>query len=318
MRAGLALVAGFLVAAAAAITPHAGADTVVYVRGTLGEIPDGDTLLAGAYLGDEIVALDYPAAAGPFSALSDPTFGQSVDIGAANIGALVRSAMADPAGPSPVVIAGFSQGALVVQHAAAALNDDPSIPSETTFIEIANPNAGIFTGSYGHYVPGFDYVPRPLAETRFNVVVVTNEYDAWADPMVPSGNLLAGLNAVMAMAYLHPDAFSSDLSAVPPENITTTVNSQGGTTTTYLVPAQQLPLTMPLRQIGVPGEAVDDLDSALRPIVDAGYARHRPPAAAKSVADRAARGAANASAQPGDSSSRPAATGTSSRRSLRR
>ena len=79
----------------------------------------------------------------------------------------------------------------------------------------------------------------------------------------------------MAMAYVHPVAHFSDLSGVPPQNITSTVNSQGGTYGLYLVPAKQLPLTMPLRQAGVPDEVVDELDANLRPAIDAAYARNR-------------------------------------------
>lgn len=272
----ITIAGGFLLALSMAAT--AGADTVLYARGTSGAVPPVESLLAGAYLGDEVVAVDYPASAGPFSGLGDPTFGQSVEIGAAAIDTQARAVS------GPLVVVGYSLGAMAVQHAATALNDDPSIPSGTTFVEVANPNLGLFAGHYGRYLPGFDYVPRLNSETRFNMVVVTHEYDAWADPVIPSGNLLAGVNAVMAMAYFHPVAHYTDLSAVPPQNITRSVNSQGGTTTTYLVPAVHLPLTLPLRHAGVPDEVVDRVDAVLRPVIDSGYARHRPPAIGKADA----------------------------------
>jgi hypothetical protein len=93
--------------------------------------------------------------------------------------------------------------------------------------------------------------------------------------------LLTDLNALMALAYVHPFAQNADLSAVPPENIHTTANGQNGTTTIYRVPTRQLPLTMPLRQLGVPETVVDGVDSLLRPIIDQGYQdpRPRPPRA---------------------------------------
>jgi hypothetical protein len=134
------------------------------------------------------------------------------------------------------------------------------ISAETTFMMVARPIIGIF-----------DYTPRPLPETRFNTVVVINQYDGFADPIRRPWNLLTVVNAVMALAYVHPFAQNSDLSTVPLENITITTNSQGGTTTTYFVPTPQLPLTMPLRQLWMPHQIVDTIDNALRPIIDAGY-----------------------------------------------
>lgn len=53
-----------------------------------------------------------------------------------------------------------------------------------------------------------------------------------------------------------------------------TTNPGGSTTTTYFVPAQQLPLTQPLTEIGVPAAVTNGLDKALTPMVDAGYRRY--------------------------------------------
>lgn len=110
-----------------------------------------------------------------------------------------------------------------------------------------------------------------MAETRFNTIVVINQYDGFGHSGSRPANLLAGLNAMMGMAYVHPFAQNSDLSTVPEQNITTAVNSAGGTTTTYLVPTQHLPLTQSLRGTVVPDAVVDALDTSLRPIIDAGY-----------------------------------------------
>jgi len=148
---------------------------------------------------------------------------------------------------------------------------------------------------------------------------VSNEYDGFADPIRNPSNLLTVANAVMGIAVVHPFAQNSDLATVPARNITTTVNGQGGTTVTYRVPAQQLPLTKPLRDLGVPGKVVDGIDATLRPIIDSGYqpcprpradVRNPGPAAA---GRRAAR--ATGSVRTGDFSSPRAAAGTSGRRS---
>ena len=243
--------------------PAAQSDTLLLAGGTSGTLGkllppdlfgDAESYLGGAYKDDELSLLDYPASIWPITGLLDPTLGASIRIGTANLAALVRST------PGPIVVFGISQGSIVVQQAQEILNADPMISAETTFMMIARPIIGIF-----------DYTPRPLSETRFNTVVVINQYDGVADPIRRPWNLLTVVNAVMALAYIHPFAQNSDLSTVPLENITITTNSQGGTTTTYFVPTPQLPLTMPLRQLRVPDRIVDTIDDALRPIIDAGY-----------------------------------------------
>jgi hypothetical protein len=261
-------------ATALTTAPAAQSDTLLLAGGTSGTLGkllpaglfgDAESFLGGAYKDDTFSVLDYPASLWPVTGLLDPTLGASIRIGTANLAALARST------PGPISVSGISQGSLVVQQTQEILNADPMISADTTFIMIANPNLGTARGLYGIYIPILNYTPRPLPETRFNTVVVTNQYDGFADPIRRPWNLLTVVNALMALAYVHPFAQNSDLSTVPLENITITTNSQGGTTTTYFVPTPQLPLTMPLRQLRVPDRIVDTIDDALRPIIDAGY-----------------------------------------------
>jgi hypothetical protein len=58
--------------------------------------------------------------------------------------------------------------------------------------------------------------------------------------------------------------------------VSQTSNSQGGTTTTYMVPRKQLPLTRPLQQLGVPAWAVDEIDKLLTPLILTGYSNMTP------------------------------------------
>lgn len=273
----MSAVSGCLLATAPWATADTFAETptVLFTGGTggsLGKLVADDTygtqddFLGGAYRNATFTVVDYPSAMWPVTGPLDVRFGESVAIGAANIETAVRSAS------GPVTVAGVSQGAVAVQSAMLVLNEDPAVPSDTVYVIIADPNLGLFQ-PYGDPLPVLDYVPRPLPETRFNVIVVTNEYDGWADPIADPTNVLTVVNAIMAMTYVHPFAQNSDLTTVPPENISVSVNSQGGVTTTYLVPTKQLPLTMPLRQLGAPDPVVDSIDGALRPIIDAGYAR---------------------------------------------
>ena len=314
--------AAVAVTAALAAGPVASADTLLWTGGTGGSLgsllpPDlfgtPDTFLAGAYVDHQFTVVPYPSGFWPVTGLHDPTLGRSVDIGTTNLVAAATST------PGPLVLAGVSQGAMVVQQAQALLNTDPAIPSDTTFILIADPNLGLGKRLHGVYLPIIDYTPRPPVDTRFNTIVITNQYDGFGEPIANPRNLLTVVNAVMGTAYVHPFAQNSDLAAVPPGNITTTVNSQGGTTTSYLVPTQQLPLTRPLRKRGVPDAVVDAIDAVLRPIIDAGYAPSSTPVSAQarrlSSSRRTPGAPVSASARTADSSSPRAATGTSGRHS---
>ncbi|WP_328350163.1 PE-PPE domain-containing protein [Mycobacterium sp. NBC_00419] len=314
----------------------ANASTVLWVGGTSGSLGSvlnqiftlEASLLGGAYAGDTITTVNYPAAIWPVTGVLDPTLGISVAAGVSNVETVLAGLTT--AATDSMVLIGTSQGAMVIQQVAADLNADLSIPSDTTFILIADPNFGLFAHNGGAYVPIFDYTPVALPETRFNVVVVINQYDGFADPITQPWNMLTVLNAVMGIYYVHAVAHATDLSKVPAENITTTPpNSLGGTTTTYFVPTDFLPLTMPLRQLGVPKDIVDGIDAQLRPIIDQGYApvvRPEPAAPAASTATTptptltshsgvsARKRAHQQSSQGGTSSGASKATGSSARK----
>lgn len=252
----------------------ANATTMLWVGGTSGSlgrlVPAGtfgtfDDLLGGAYKDARTTTIDYPGSLWPITGLLDPTLGSSVRTGTAKL----DKAAGDT--PGPLVVIGTSQGAMVVQQAEADLNNDPRVPSDTTFILIADPNLGVGRGLYGVHIPILNYTPAALPETRFNTIVVINQYDGFADPITRPWNLLTDLNALMGIVYVHFYAQNADLSTVPAEDITVTINEQHGMTTVYRVPTEHLPLTMPLRQLGIPNKVVDRIDSALRPIIDRGY-----------------------------------------------
>ncbi len=76
-------------------------------------------------------------------------------------------------------------------------------------------------------------------------------------------NLLALANTLVGEATGHTAVAFTDPSMVPPQNIRTTVNSRGATTTTYLIPERHLPLVVPLSYLGVPEDALNQLDAQL-------------------------------------------------------
>ena len=64
---------------------------------------------------------------------------------------------------------------------------------------------------------------------------------------------------------------------VPPQNIRTTVNSKGATTTTYLVPEQHLPLVLAFKYLGYDEDTLNQLDAILMPTGECGlFAQRRP------------------------------------------
>jgi PE-PPE domain len=229
-----------------------------------------------------------------------------------------QGAAGDTPGPRPLVVIGTSQGALVVQQAEADLNNDPRVPSDTTFILIADPNLGVGRGLYGVHIPVLNYTPAALPETRFNTIVVINQYDGFADPITRPWNLLTDLNALMGIVYVHPYAQNAGFSTVPAEDITVTTNEQHGMTTVYHVPTEDLPLTIPLRQLGIPNNVVDRIDSALRPIIDRGYQNSDAmPLSAKHSAARPVSSLRPSAAGPGQSKVAHPAHASHSRRPSR-
>jgi hypothetical protein len=242
------------------------------------------SVLDGRYAADTRVSVEWPAQAWPLTGLTSLTVGQSVAIGVEQL----EEAIDGSSGPT--VVLGISQGSLVVdavQRQLAANGTD----LELSFVTIADMNRGngIFTHFRGVYIPILDYTPRPEPVTPYNTIVVAQEYDGWADFPDRPWNLLATMNAIAGsgvvpgFAGVHDATVSADLSQVPPKNITTTVNSRGGTTKSYLVPTRDLPLLAPLRDWGVPKPLVDTVNHLLKPVVDAGYSRNDSPSVAPST-----------------------------------
>ena len=152
-----------------------------------------DDLLGGAYKDARTTTIDYPGSLWPITGLLDPTLGSSVRTGTMRL----DQAASNTRGPLPLVVIGTSQGAMVIQQAEADLTDDPRVSSDTTFILIADPNLGVGRALYGIHIPVLGYTPEALPETRFNTIVVINQYDGFTDPITRPWNVLIDLNALM-------------------------------------------------------------------------------------------------------------------------
>lgn len=282
------IVAAFVVTTAAST-----AATTVFVPGTKAVLGSPSTTndptqaLNGKWSNDPYKVLDYPASFGPLTGLGDPTFGMSIYEGQRNLQKVYKPIA------SPTTLVGFSQGSLVIREELRRMDQtytgtdgkvDPSVNVPKQYVDVyllgdpMNEKNGLLNSL--KWFPlntgvlfGTGYNPQPL-ETRYDIKEVTREYDGWADFPDRPLNLISVANAVAGIVYIHPDYSKVDLNQIPPENISTTVNSKGGKTTYYLDPTVHLPLVQPLRDIGIPEPIVQAIERPLKVIVDTGYARN--------------------------------------------
>lgn len=203
--------------------------------------------------------------------------GHHIDAGAVNLDAAIKAV------GGRVIAAGQSEGAVSINIEQARLQSDPNAPAadQVVFSVFSDPQRGILNTLFreGTRIPFIGITATPPVESRYDTVVITNEYDLWSDFPDRPWNVLALINAMIGATLTHARA-SDGPSDVPPENISVSVNSLGGTTTTYLVPAKQLPFTAPLR-IVLPGKLVDAIDRAVRPAIDKAYSRNDAPGSTK-------------------------------------
>lgn len=213
--------------------------------------------------------IEYNAGFWPVSRglIFDLTWNRSVAQGVQNVAAR---------NPDGDVIFGLSQGAVVASRYKAA---NPG-GTGNTFVLVENPsrpNGGVLSRFEGLHIPVLDVdFSGPTPDNGDLTIDVARQYDGWADfPTYPL-NLLATVNAVMGMIYVHgrtqTELTAADLEAARATGNDTMYYQERGNTTYYLVHTPRLPLLMPLTGI-VPEPVLNQLDSTLRPVVEAGYDR---------------------------------------------
>ncbi|MGH3723530.1 MAG: acyltransferase PE [Mycobacterium sp.] len=224
----------------------------------------------------------------PGLGLDGTSIGESIDIGEPNLENRLREG-----GPGTAM--GLSEGALVLNAVKSALANDPTAPptDSLTFATFGDPIAkSPFSESFltqnfpvGSVVPFMDYrIPAPV-ESQYHTDQFISAYDSIADWPDRPDNLFAVTNAIAGLATGHTAIAFTNPKMVPARNITTEVNSKGGSTTTYFIPEQHLPLVMGFKYLGVPEETLNRLDAILQPRVDAGYSRNDDPATAPITVD---------------------------------
>ncbi len=194
------------------------------------------------------------------------TFDQSVAHGVTNLDQAIRTA---PPG-SPIVVYGYSQSARIASIEKGILAaENSTLP--VSFLLIANPNrpnGGILQRFQGTNIPilGVTFDGTTPTHTGFETVDITRQYDGWSDFPLNPLNPLATANAGFGIYYLHGDYASVGLDDA-------LYQGRYGDTDYYLIPADRLPLLMPLAQAGVPDPVLAVADAPLRVLVEAGYDR---------------------------------------------
>lgn len=215
--------------------------------------------LAGGYLksAGSIKGIGYPAGL---------LFTADAVVGANAVNATLATVPNDTA----VTLAGVSQGAIVLNYVKLArlVQDSHGRPTSNlrfvTFGDPQNTTGGITTKNPALQL----FAPNVPVPTSYPTTEIVREYDGFSDwPDKPTR--LAVMNAVMGIGYVHPDYGSAADPTTPGTLKTVRTNAAGGTTTHYVVPTARLPLTQPLRDIGL---NTGLLDSWLRPQVDGAYA----------------------------------------------
>ncbi|WP_166907907.1 acyltransferase PE [Mycobacterium sp. DL440] len=224
----------------------------------------------------------------PGLGLDGPSIGESVDEGEGNLDAAIRKGGKGRA-------MGLSEGALVLNAVKARLANDPTAPppDQLSFATFGDPIAkspfgeSFLTQNFpvGSVVPFMDYrVPAPV-ESQYHTDQFVSAYDSIADWPDRPDNWMSVINAVAGLATGHTAIAFTNPSNVPAQNIRTTVNSKGATTTTYMVPEEHLPLVLPFKYLGYDQGTLNQLDAILKPRVDAGYSRNDDPATAPITVD---------------------------------
>jgi PE-PPE domain len=218
------------------------------------------------------IALDTPEQAWPISGLSSYTFDASIRVGLRDLQKQIAKTAVDSGG-QPIIVFGFSQSAVIAvmakrrlaaQYPVGTAGPVPDIQF-ALIGDLDRPNGGLLTRF------GLDG-PAPV-HTNFQTVDIARQYDGFADfPLYPL-DLLADLNALAGMLYVHTQYQAVSLDPLSARYVPGTTAQQVGDTTYYTIPTAHLPLLQPLRDLGVPEPLLAAVEPALKMIVEAGYDR---------------------------------------------
>ena len=166
-----------------------------------------------------------------------------------------------------VLVQGYSQSSVVasLEMRKLAAEGNPYSTGQLAFNLLGdpmNPNGGLLARFRDLSFPniGLQFYGATPANTPYQTTIYTLEYDGFADfPRYPI-DLLADLNAVAGIVYVHPDYSHVNPATLPPGDIVK-LGTPGytGNTSYYMVLTPDLPLLDPLRGIPVIGNPLADL-----------------------------------------------------------
>jgi hypothetical protein len=265
------------------VAPAASADIALWVHGaTADEIPL-EEVLERVPPGYTLQEVDYPAGLWPWTGLRTATGAKSIAVGVPALDAAIRAAV----GQGHTLVIGESLGSLVVDQELRnlAVRPDAPDPSLVRFVVIAAPGR---PGGLLSYLPVGTRDPltgttiKPVPETPYDVTVIKLQYDAIASWPDRPWRLLSVLNAIAGGFVYHgkdhygPAVQSVMKGQVPAENVSTTVNSLGGATTTYTV-QQSTAILHPFESI-FPVAVAALNRRVLAPLINLGYSELTPEA----------------------------------------
>jgi hypothetical protein len=216
---------------------------------------------------DKLVGINYPADLWPV--VGPLSLDESVAKGTNRLDRAI------PKADGPVTVVGVSQGAVVINYEKRRLMKAPNPRADVSFVTLGDPtnsDGGILAKLPPMHIPVLDFTitPPPVDTPQYPTTEIVREFDGFADWPDHPFNALADLNALAGIVYLHPDYGGLDLD--DGDN----VRIQNGSTTHIVVKTDQLPVTQPLRAIGVDDSLVDAIDKPLRRIINRAYDGPRP------------------------------------------
>ncbi|NVN48815.1 hypothetical protein HLY00_235 [Mycolicibacterium hippocampi] len=279
-KAGVAC--GTLVASVAlafsTATGALGANTALVIGGiSAGTMSDllMKPLLDYKFRDQQRVNVQWPAEAAPFS--GDITLGESISQGITNLNAGISTQLAQLEAGEKVTVVGLSAGSLVVNEVLRGLATNANAPdkSQLTFVLVADSSRQKLIDK-ARYSSRDDYTYQPPPEVKYDIIVVTGEYDGLADRPDRWWNLLALANSIAGSVLVHvPMMYTTDPQVLIDEAeasggskwVWKETNSLGGTTTHVLIPTAKLPLVQMFPFLA-PREA------ELKAKIDQGYSRN--------------------------------------------
>jgi hypothetical protein len=278
--AGIAISAATACLVTLPMTPPAMGATALFVGGiaepNLYE-PIMSKALGGKFTGIDPVSstawvrksVNWPAEAAPY--WGSTSLAQSVDEGVDNLYAAIKN----PQNSGPITVVGASAGALVLDETLRRLSTDVTAPAkdDLTFVVIGDGSRqDSFKSGSALFGSLAGYTYQTPAETKYDVKVVSYEYDGFADYPDRWWNLVADANAFAGILYYHNATFTSDISGSNLVPYAVSTNSSQGTTTKYRIPSETLPLVSLFPSLA-------PMEESLKRTIDSGYSRNDAPAA---------------------------------------